>query len=353
MQVGFHARLGRRMSAAAAATVAIVIAGAGTASATTFDETINYHGETMQCGFYVNEGICGFVQLINPVSAHAGDQFHITVNSTTRVGVPGSKSLNGFYVDAFDANATNGPGGPGPIKTNAIVNGSGIQTSAGVPPANSFSPMRSTDYIGYLLYGGTYGVPNTGFSVTGLDARLNVVTPDANPTIGVSFGYFWQTENAASVLSITGGTQDTPVILPSGLIGQINSSIGGDGGPTEQFYNFNWLGGAFQTRVTVNGADPDADFLFTLRSLDGAYDRHLTLNSTFGFSQLFSDMSLLSGRYLIGLSTGNVADPEFSFDFLTPIGLDRAVPEPATWAMMILGLGAAGGMLRRRRTATA
>jgi hypothetical protein len=30
-----------------------------------------------------------------------------------------------------------------------------------------------------------------------------------------------------------------------------------------------------------------------------------------------------------------------------------AVPEPATWAMMILGFGAAGAMLRRRRTAIA
>lgn len=26
-----------------------------------------------------------------------------------------------------------------------------------------------------------------------------------------------------------------------------------------------------------------------------------------------------------------------------------AVPEPATWSMMIVGVGAAGGMLRRRR----
>ena len=30
-----------------------------------------------------------------------------------------------------------------------------------------------------------------------------------------------------------------------------------------------------------------------------------------------------------------------------------AVPEPATWAMMILGFGAAGAMLRQRRAALA
>jgi hypothetical protein len=27
-----------------------------------------------------------------------------------------------------------------------------------------------------------------------------------------------------------------------------------------------------------------------------------------------------------------------------------AVPEPASWAMMIVGIGAAGGALRRRKT---
>ena len=32
---------------------------------------------------------------------------------------------------------------------------------------------------------------------------------------------------------------------------------------------------------------------------------------------------------------------------------DTAVPEPATWAMMILGFGAAGSMIRRRRLAVA
>lgn len=39
----------------------------------------------------------------------------------------------------------------------------------------------------------------------------------------------------------------------------------------------------------------------------------------------------------------------FEFDKLAGI----AVPEPATWAMMIIGFGAAGAMLRRRRTALA
>jgi hypothetical protein len=41
----------------------------------------------------------------------------------------------------------------------------------------------------------------------------------------------------------------------------------------------------------------------------------------------------------------------FEFDGLG--GTVGVVPEPATWAMMIMGFGAAGAMLRRRRTAIA
>ena len=37
--------------------------------------------------------------------------------------------------------------------------------------------------------------------------------------------------------------------------------------------------------------------------------------------------------------------------YLDDITISTAVPEPATWAMMILGFGMVGGLLRRRRTA--
>ena len=34
---------------------------------------------------------------------------------------------------------------------------------------------------------------------------------------------------------------------------------------------------------------------------------------------------------------------------ITSVAPGAAVPEPATWAMMIVGFGAAGALLRRRR----
>lgn len=40
---------------------------------------------------------------------------------------------------------------------------------------------------------------------------------------------------------------------------------------------------------------------------------------------------------------------DLSFSFTNTFSAPGAVPEPSTWAMMILGFGAVGGVLRRRR----
>ena len=62
--------------------------------------------------------------------------------------------------------------------------------------------------------------------------------------------------------------------------------------------------------------------------------------------------------YLTGLNlTGTTHTVQFKqgagWTFVSEVSFDggRAVPEPATWGLMILGFGAAGSMLRRRRIA--
>ena len=59
-----------------------------------------------------------------------------------------------------------------------------------------------------------------------------------------------------------------------------------------------------------------------------------------------------TGSGAIGSSTGFDADSVVAINYIdtTPIG---GIPEPATWAMMIVGFGAAGSMIRRRRAMVA
>ena len=106
-------------------------------------------------------------------------------------------------------------------------------------------------------------------------------------------------------------------------------------------------------------------FSFVLGSLD-TYNT-LTLNYADGTSQAYNGgqiingLSFPSGNQISGQSNGVVtyrvtAGPRItgavfsstsnSFEF---DNLAVAVPEPATWGMMILGFGLVGGVLRRRR----
>ncbi|MBW8815052.1 MAG: PEPxxWA-CTERM sorting domain-containing protein [Caulobacterales bacterium] len=72
------------------------------------------------------------------------------------------------------------------------------------------------------------------------------------------------------------------------------------------------------------------------------------------FGPIGSDFSEWGGGDVIHTSGGDLqisiyTDPSFTFSGQ----VDRAVPEPATWMLMIGGLGLAGGALRARRRAAA
>lgn len=61
-------------------------------------------------------------------------------------------------------------------------------------------------------------------------------------------------------------------------------------------------------------------------------------------------------QYAFNIWPRNGGDPANNFqisDFAPDNANLAAVPEPATWAVMILGLGLAGGVLRRRRVVEA
>lgn len=59
-----------------------------------------------------------------------------------------------------------------------------------------------------------------------------------------------------------------------------------------------------------------------------------------------------TGRVTLSLPT-NVTFTSGSGMFLTGKADTAGVPEPRTWALMLLGFGGLGAMLRRRRRATA
>lgn len=111
-------------------------------------------------------------------------------------------------------------------------------------------------------------------------------------------------------------------------------------------------------------------FSFVLGSLDtyNSLTLHFANNTslTYAGGQIINDLSFPSGNQISGFTNGVVTynthggpaivgatftsgQNSFEFDNLARGG----VPEPATWALMILGFGAIGGALRQRRVSVA
>ena len=82
-----------------------------------------------------------------------------------------------------------------------------------------------------------------------------------------------------------------------------------------------------------------------------------------GFLDIYGVMFQLSDGHYVDLYSNGVAPPDFALNYGIVVasadqrldGVDglqlQAVPEPASWAMMVAGLGAIGGALRLRRKA--
>jgi hypothetical protein len=129
---------------------------------------------------------------------------------------------------------------------------------------------------------------------------------------------------------INGGTDDAPGVNTPAE-GPLPSKVG-----TLTYGLSNFDPGAYSSfRVdfgTVSNPGLATDF------------RQVLFNGANTLTGTFSDGSIARVTFS-GSTTANPAS--FSFNS-TPVGVAAAVPEPATWAMMILGMGAVGYAMRRR-----
>ena len=165
------------------------------------------------------------------------------------------------------------------------------------------------------------------------------------------------------------------------LTGAPSAQASGIGSPPVINWTVNGLfsdGGAFNGTFTYDGATdtvsnwhvttttPQADPLYSpdLGSVQisdfppGVSFSTIVDPFTTEFFQLFMPLSTpgifsdLWGNEAVQTDLGSIAQVEIVHfvDSGTAVGvLESAIPEPATWSMMILGFGVAGGLLRRRR----
>ena len=167
---------------------------------------------------------------------------------------------------------------------------------------------------------------------------------------------------AVGALTIGTGAQAAIVVVPSG------PTITGDSGvysgrvtcaaadaPCSFTQSFSFLAPAGYTLQSAgigsNFTDGNtlADINFTSVTLNGvAFATVLTGQQE--FRNLLNQALLASNTLIVSGTAGNATGADATFAGTLSFG-SSAVPEPATWAMMLVGFGAVGFGMRRRRSA--
>ncbi len=165
----------------------------------------------------------------------------------------------------------------------------------------------------------------------------------------VKFGVTFTSGDPSSVNLLTGANNS------GNLIGRYDET-----GVQPGFGSFDWVHAAFDSVVGFVSVDL-GDYPSTF---DGEGDSETLFLNAFDVNNLFiGGMAIDIGEYEQNYRTLSVSGPgikSVAFGAYAGFGgssvyadnftFDAAVPEPSTWALMILGFGSAGLMIRRRRT---
>ncbi len=197
-------------------------------------------------------------------------------------------------------------------------------------PASAATIIGGTTAVRVTADLGTLGLT---LGTTGTASLSTSIFGVARALFGITGGVLDPGTLAGNILhdgsgvSFTAG--DTTLTAANFIIDTVNSSILGD--------------------VAVNGTSLASDaplFSFDLSNLpapaalvdlaDPKLPLIITATAAGVFTQVFGTRDLTGAQF--GLAA---TSPE--------LAMSTAIPEPATWGMMIIGIGLVGGMLRRRR----
>lgn len=201
-------------------------------------------------------------------------------------------------------------------------------------------------------------------------AAAQVTTYDANPTVAFTYGSGNGYTPANAVVNTTttgnGTTGELAVRAHVSAPGAQAASTGGTGIYTFALntahvgFDYSFFGSDLEgATVTLTNLLTSDKASFAAALLGGVQPSTALQNSEqFGFGFLngnfptFGNLKFdnsINNTYRIDLTGGGQTATAFA-QFGT--GAVAAVPEPATWAMMLLGFGVMGGALRRRKRPT-
>ncbi|UUR07682.1 PEPxxWA-CTERM sorting domain-containing protein [Sphingomonas glaciei] len=180
-------------------------------------------------------------------------------------------------------------------------------------------------------------IGNTGIGAEdltiSLDGTTGYVTAQGNLySINLSTG-------ASTLLGSIGATLDGLTTAPIAVtIGGINYSAGTIFGvDSGTLFMLNVLTPSSSTIGSTTGASETLDF-----ASDGTL-----------WGQNNGTFNVINSSTFASIPDGASAGGNFAFGMAIAPSISAAVPEPSTWAMMLIGFGAIGASMRRRRTVSA
>lgn len=154
-----------------------------------YSDSFTVDPSTFVCNTYGHTRICGgATAFANFRILNATDTLQEDITYTHPLLVPGSAKQDVAYVTLFDDMITNGPAQPGPDV--AAVSSVPIGYAGPANPGTAFTAGFLHEYVAALGFGPAFGgVPNNGFSLSGINSTFNIVAGDPNFILGVSYGY--------------------------------------------------------------------------------------------------------------------------------------------------------------------
>lgn len=207
--------------------------------------------------------------------------------------------------------------------------------------------MRTFMYKLMLASAAVLAIP----SVASAAITLGPVTPGTDPYSGPAPTYDFETPAPVSGGLVTTGSASGIRAQPFGSTGNYWTVGPSDGSPgildlssIADIFNVSFLWGSVDAYNLVEFLDMDGNVIASFTGSDifnpaNGNQTDPNLNPVVRFDITGNDVSNLKSLRLS--STGNA----FETDNFTI----NAVPEPATWALMLLGFGAIGFGMRRRR----
>lgn len=191
------------------------------------------------------------------------------------------------------------------------------------------APAHADGSLFFLIDGDTFTQP---FSITNNSTAGETVLAFGFDLAGT--GYVFDPETGGPPGNGTAGTPFTPQAGSDGITGLVNpvNVIDGSIFFAMAFTDFN-VGETFSWLLDVDPADPAAPSPTVFG------------NNLIGASIYVDFSNGLRGTGFLQAVAGNEDASQLVITTFTPTPV---VPEPATWAMMILGFGLAGGTLRSR-----